>query len=858
MKGIHLLDLNYQDGALTGILHPNTTLNEKLTFVFYNRELKIAKRLPAHVFKTDKQSIHFKLPLHTFDFPYQNDHIGKFNILVDFGEGKAYPLIIRSKPLVNKITYLWLPPIHNQQMAYFLIKGSRLSLIYGDPSKLLPLKKRDKTIIKDLAFNEESMVLSFSVMALFHSIKKLVLIERSSKTEWIQKVHLQDDRIEVDLHRFCQVYYNQPSRWDFYLEMVNVLGQTERSRLGTYDKEVAPKSKRYFASSKTAGVHLLTPYLTELNGLAIVINEPHHLANEKVETHVKVLQFNMQGSSIYGKVLLQLPEVQSFQVKSLILKYRSKTDHIEYPFPISEVKRTDNESEVSFNIDISSLVLQNYYWDFYLLLEVQNLQIPIRLRNPADRVRRRVNNKSVQQSYDYGNGYWVHPYVTAANTIALLYKVKETHETSLFYFKEKLAYFIYTFFKWYFDRKDIWLGFEKFADSAQDNGFYFFQYCYQQGKHKNFYYVIKKDSPDYDNLITMSDKVIHYMSFKYMIYLFAAKLLISSESKGHVYDIRVQKGLLKKALDRKRQVFLQHGVIALKRVDQVFKKSSKGAVDLFVVSSEHEKEIIKQNFGYREEEVIITGLSRWDVLTDQSQGKSTSTILLMPTWRSWMDDLPEEKFIQSEYYRQYESLLNSQDLDQLLEQYDIHLSFFIHPKFKAYIDQFTSENPRVKIYQFGDIQLNELLMQSSLLITDYSSVSWDMYYQKKPIIFYQFDLDDYLKYQGSYIDMEKDLFGDRTSTVDGLISLIKKYANRQYKEEDTYAFMRKKYLTYTDKQNSSRIYQEILNHKQQLAKKKRGLGLYESSLLRTIWAYSKKNELFFNFANYMKDLLIRR
>ncbi|PGV53336.1 hypothetical protein COD92_07015 [Bacillus sp. AFS037270] len=856
MKSMQLLDVDYKDGVLTGVLHKNPLEDQNLTFIFYNQELKCEKRYPAHVVETNEQHIQFKLPFHSIDFPNPNGNVSTFRIFVSFSNGKNYKLTILSKPLLNKITYSWFSLMDQQKMAFFSTKGNRLSLVYGEASKLLLLKKRDKAIISDLQFNQQKMVLSFSVKSPFKPKTQLVLVERSSKTEWTENAQLQNGRMVVDLRNFCQVYYNQTSRWDFYLEEVNDLGVSERRKLGTYDQEVAAKSKRYFFSSKTSGVNLLTPYLTEHNSLALVINEAHHLANEKVQSDVKILQFNMRGSRINGKVYVKLPEVQSFRVKSLILKYRSKTDHIEYPFPIIEQKQTHLDSFVLFNFDISQLQLQNYYWDFYLLVDIQDQETMIRLRNPADLVRRRVNNKSGEQSFTYENGYWVHPYVTAANTIALLYKVKEQHETSLFYFKEKLAYFIYHIFKWYVDRKDIWLGFEKFADSAQDNGFYFFQYCYQQGKHMNFYYVIKKDSPDYDNLQAMRDKTIHYMSFKYMVYMFAAKLLISSESKGHVYDIRVQKGLLKKALDRKRQVFLQHGVIALKRVDQVFKKSSKGAVDLFVVSSEHEKEIIKQNFGYSDDEVIITGLSRWDVLTDQSQGKST--ILLMPTWRSWMDDLPEEKFILSEYYRQYESLLNSQELNQTLDQYDIHLNFFIHPKFKAYIDKFSSENPRIKIYQFGDIQLNELLMKSSLLITDYSSVSWDMYYQKKPIIFYQFDLDDYLKYQGSYIDMEKDLFGDRAHTVDGLLSLIKKYAKRQFKEEKTYALMRKKYLKYTDRQNSSRIYEEILNHKKQLAKKKRGLGLYESSLLRTIWAYSKKNEFFFHFANYMKNKLIRR
>ncbi len=39
---------------------------------------------------------------------------------------------------------------------------------------------------------------------------------------------------------------------------------------------------------------------------------------------------------------------------------------------------------------------------------------------------------------------------------------------------------------------------------------------------------------------------------------------------------------------------------------------------LFVVSSGYEQKIIHDYFGYDNEEIIITGLARWDVLEDKS------------------------------------------------------------------------------------------------------------------------------------------------------------------------------------------------------------------------------------------------
>lgn len=77
----------------------------------------------------------------------------------------------------------------------------------------------------------------------------------------------------------------------------------------------------------------------------------------------------------------------------------------------------------------------------------------------------------------------------------------------------------------------------------------------------------------------------------------------------------------------------------------------------FTASSEMEKSIIEQNFGYKPEQIPVTGLSRWDVLKDKSDPAHPS-ILVMPTWRSWLEDQSDEFFCQSQYYQEYTELLN--------------------------------------------------------------------------------------------------------------------------------------------------------------------------------------------------------
>lgn len=95
------------------------------------------------------------------------------------------------------------------------------------------------------------------------------------------------------------------------------------------------------------------------------------------------------------------------------------------------------------------------------------------------------------------------------------------------------------------------------------------------------------------------------------------------------------------------------------------------------------------------------------------------------------------------------------------------------------------------------------------MITDYSSACWDVYYQGKPVLFYQFDVDDYNRTNGSYLNMEKDLFGDRCTEQEDLVHLIKDYAENGFQEKQKYAEMRKEYFAYIDHNNCQRTYEYI-------------------------------------------------
>ena len=222
-------------------------------------------------------------------------------------------------------------------------------------------------------------------------------------------------------------------------------------------------------------------------------------------------------------------------------------------------------------------------------------------------------------------------------------------------------------------------------------------------------------------------------------------------------------------------------------------------------SSQFEQDIVVKYLDYSEAKSPITGFTRWDVLEDTST-KDDKLILLMPTWRSWLEEVSDEDFLKSEYYKNYSSLLQSERLDAILEKNDARMIFYIHPKFAGYLKNFKKTGERITLVPFGQEPLNEIMKKCHLLITDYSSVCWDVYYQKKPVIFYQFDLDHYNNAHGSYIDMENELFGRHAYEKEELIDNIEDCINKDFALLPDDEKNHNHYFEYIDDKNSERTY----------------------------------------------------
>lgn len=361
-------------------------------------------------------------------------------------------------------------------------------------------------------------------------------------------------------------------------------------------------------------------------------------------------------------------------------------------------------------------------------------------------------------------------------------------------------------------KREIWLicesGFE-----ARDNGYWLYKHICEKHPEKEVIYVITKDSPDF-NKINSLGKYVEYKSFKHWILYFAATVNISSHKAGNpnaavCYVLEVYFNL------SKNRIFLQHG-ITLSDAKWLYKNKTNFVK--YICGAKPEYEYILEKFGYEEDELDYVGFCRFDTLVDSSQEKK---IIIMPSWRNWLvnhsdDEKISEKeisnFIESNYFKYWNDFISDTRLLEFCKLNNIKIGFFPHRNMQPFLSQFNG-NSYVSLISWKDADIQELLRESSLLITDYSSVSLDFSYMNKPVIYYQFDIADFREkqYEKGYFDYKEDGFGPLIETKEELIPILIELNNNNFKNPINYTKKLDSFFELRDSENCARTFESIDN-----------------------------------------------
>lgn len=487
-----------------------------------------------------------------------------------------------------------------------------------------------------------------------------------------------------------------------------------------------------------------------------------------------------------------------------------REDHLVQP---DSVRETDKGTALTCTIDLENFPFRQTNWMICAVYEKDGERYAAGIRYKA----KKLSAKELLEgkySYTDSTDHIVFICAVKGGCLGLRYREKTEFDGRLTKIKEVIAYRRYKQREDHFKKKKIWLIYEKKCEKAQDNGYYLFKYCMdnniEEKVDRSIYYILRKDAPDMKKLLPYKKNVILFGSMKHMMYLLAAKLLISSDSKNHGYILQYDRSIIGQSMRKKKFVFLGHGVLALKKLNATFHAERMNAV-LTTVTSEAEADIVVNELGYERSAAAVTGYARFDGLRDDSEGRGK--ILIMPTHRSWLYGVDRETFVNSEYYRRYMDLINSPELISLLKEHDLTADFYLHPSINEHFDAFSSSDERVHLVPMGSVPLDDLMMQCSLLVTDYSSVCWDLYYMGKPAVFYQYDVDKYMDTWGSYIDLTKDTPGDRADTLEQLLSYIKESIDSGFRLSDYWQDRREQHYKYIDRDNCKRIVEVLKERK---------------------------------------------
>ena len=380
------------------------------------------------------------------------------------------------------------------------------------------------------------------------------------------------------------------------------------------------------------------------------------------------------------------------------------------------------------------------------------------------------------------------------NTLKLTVRKKNITDSKT---KRVKIFVAYIMSKIFFVKNKILL-YEKENQKYEESASVVYENLIDKGK-DNVYFILDKNSSYWKYIDDKYKKnIIYSHSFKHYFYFFRTKTFMSSESLQHSMDLRVYSKYVNQFLSRKKfkYVFLQHGVMYMVSLNSssrsFFQKGNEMPLDSkVVVSSKKEADHFIEYANYNMNDLYITGLPKFD---RSIKHDSADKITIMPTWRPWEYNLIRNEYKKAPIYKMVKKIINS-----IPEEYSDKIQFLPHPLIKNEMlnSDLSKYIPDIESY-------DQILKNTELLITDYSSISYDAFYRGSNVIFYWEEKDKCLKnYDGDLMLKESETFGPICYNKEQLSEIIHKIYGK--KQEHKYKNRFKKIVEFDDNNNTERL-----------------------------------------------------
>jgi glycosyltransferase involved in cell wall biosynthesis/CDP-glycerol glycerophosphotransferase (TagB/SpsB family) len=371
-------------------------------------------------------------------------------------------------------------------------------------------------------------------------------------------------------------------------------------------------------------------------------------------------------------------------------------------------------------------------------------------------------------------------------------------------------------FKYY--SNDSWILMDRDVQ-ADDNAEHLYRYIMNNHPEQQIYFALRKESHDWTRLEKEGFNLVEFNTEDFENKLCRSSKIISSHLDTYITNYFGDDYEYSKKI-----IFLQHGVT--KDDLSSWFNTKKNLYCIITATKPEYCSLVEDKGRYKltEKEVVLTGFPRHDNLIKYNF-QNNKIILIMPTWRqSIMGNVSgigntrtiNESFMNTKYAQSWYHLIHSKKLARLVNDYDYKVIFAPHANIESYLELFDVPD-YIEIWQASKAtsSMQQIFQKAKLMITDYSSVAFEMGILNKTTLYYQFDRDEVFSgghiYQPGYFSYVEDGFGPVVTEEDDLLIELEKVLNNNGEPLQPYATRMKNTFAYNDTKNCKRVYEAILN-----------------------------------------------
>ena len=367
-------------------------------------------------------------------------------------------------------------------------------------------------------------------------------------------------------------------------------------------------------------------------------------------------------------------------------------------------------------------------------------------------------------------------------------------------------------------KKEVWLISDR-TYVANDNGEHFFRYMNKRPHRRTeVYFNINSDCPDYKRMQKYG-KVVAYDSPEYPMMFMLADKIISSAAADYIFNPFGDDKKYITDLLNFDFIYLKHGIIKddmsgwLNRFNKNIRLMITAAVPEYL-------SIVNGDYCIEKDHAALTGLARYDNLYKKNKHhKAKKKIVIIPTWRKSIKGSYDpktnksvyyDKFKETEFFRFYNDLINDPELIGAMKENGYSGVLCMHPMHSEQCRDF-SGNDVFEVNE-GLVDYQKEFVEGALLVTDYSSVAFDFAYLKKPVVYSQFDKEEFYKkhtYSEGYFSYENDGFGPVCTDLKSTVKAIVDEINNSCENNEKYLARIEKFYPYHDAHCCRRIYESI-------------------------------------------------